>query len=357
MQNRLMEALVLHGIGDLRLAQMPIPTVAEGQVRVRIGFCGVCGSDIPRIFTKGTYSFPTVCGHEFAGTIDECGPGVDGYETGDPVVVFPLLWCGKCDACESGKYVQCTDYDYLGSRSDGAFAEYVVAPKENIIRVPNGVSLEQAALTEPAAVALHAIRRVKESPVGKTIAIFGIGPIGLMVAQWARILGAQQILLFDILNEKLKLAQRLGFDNTYNTSIDEPVDVINTETQGKGAYICIEAAGAPQTYLYALASVRRGGSVVLLGNPDTDVTLPASLISQVMRREISILGTWNSDYSISGNDDDWRTVLQVMASNKLNLLPLITHKVALTNGTQTLQMMKNKDEFYAKVLIHPSETS
>ena len=354
MQNGFMEALVLHGIGDLRHAQLPIPTVADGQVRVRIGYCGVCGSDIPRIFSKGTYSFPTVCGHEFAGTIDECGHDVGGFEIGDPVVVFPLLWCGKCDACESGKYVQCSEYDYLGSRSDGAFAEYVVAQKENIIRVPNGVSLEEAALTEPAAVAIHALRRIKESQVGKIVAIFGIGPIGLMVAQWARIIGAEKILLFDILKEKLILAKKLGFDNVYNTSIEKVVDVVNAETNGKGAHTCIEAAGAPKTYLYALGSVRRGGSVVFLGNPEEDVTLPAALISQVMRREVNIFGTWNSDYSISGNDDDWRTVLQAMATGKLNLASLITHKVPLTNGTQTLQMMKNKQEFYAKVLIHPS---
>ena len=106
-----MEALVLHGIGDLRLEQIPVPRLAEGEVRVRIGFCGVCGSDIPRIFVKGTYSFPTVCGHEFAGTVEACGPGVEGFAPGDAVVVFPLLWCGMCPACEQGQYVQCHDYD------------------------------------------------------------------------------------------------------------------------------------------------------------------------------------------------------------------------------------------------------
>lgn len=349
-----MEALVLHGIGDVRLAQIPIPTVSEGQVRVRIGFCGVCGSDIPRIFTKGTYSFPTVCGHEFAGTIDLCGPEVDGFEPGDRVVVFPLLWCGKCEACESGKYVQCSDYDYLGSRRDGAFAEYVVAPKENIIRVPDGVTLEEAAQTEPAAVALHALRRVKDSLVGKTVAIFGAGPIGLMVAQWARIMGVTLVLLFDIVPEKLELAQRLGFESVFNSGAETPIDVVNAQTDGKGAHVCIEAAGVPQTYLDALGSVRRGGSIVLLGNPVADVTLPASLISQLMRREVSLLGTWNSDYSASGNDDDWRTVLHAMATGKLDLSPLVTHKVSLTDSTEALHMMKNKSEFYAKVLIHPS---
>ncbi len=354
MDSGLMEALVLHGVGDLRLAHIPIPNISEGQVRVRIGFCGVCGSDIPRIFSKGTYSFPTVCGHEFAGTVDLCGSDVDEFKPGDNVVVFPLIWCGKCAACENGKYVQCNDYDYLGSRSDGAFAEYVVAPKENIIRVPDGVTLEEAAQTEPAAVALHAIRRVKESVVGKTVAIFGAGPIGLMVAMWTRIIGAAQVLLFDIVPEKLKLAQRLGFENVYNSAIEDPVDVTNRWTGGNGAHVCIEAAGVPETYLDALGSIRRDGSVVLLGNPAADVTLPAPLISQLMRREVSLLGTWNSDYSVSGNDDDWRTVLQTMASGKLDLIPLITHKVPLIDSTDVLNMMKDKSDFYAKVLIHPS---
>ena len=354
MSNPLMEALVLHAVGDLRLEQIPIPAVSDGQVRVRIGFCGVCGSDIPRIFSKGTYRFPTVCGHEFAGTVDVCGAEVDGIEEGDKVVVFPLLWCGKCSACESGRYVQCSDYDYLGSRSNGAFAEYVVAPKENIIRVPDGVSLEEAAQTEPAAVALHAIRRVQESLVGKTVAIFGTGPIGVMVAQWARIMGATQVLLFDVVPEKLALARRIGFENVFNSTEADVVNVVNDHTEGKGAHVCIEAAGVPETYRNAFGSVGRGGSVVLLGNPATDVTLPAPLISQLMRREVKVFGTWNSDYSTSGNDDDWRTVLQAMATRKLDLKPLITHKVSLKDSTNILHLMKNRSEFYAKVLIHPS---
>ena len=348
-----MEALVLYGIGDLRLEQIPVPALAEGKVRVRIGFCGVCGSDIPRIFVKGTYRFPTVCGHEFAGIVDACGPGVDDFAPGDPVVVFPLLWCGTCAACEQGKYVQCHDYDYLGSRSDGAFAEYVVTPKENLIAVPPGVPLEEAAMTEPAAVALHAVRRVQTSLAGKTVAIFGAGPIGLMTAQWSKIMGATNVFLFDIVAEKLELAEQLGFDKVFNTTTAAPVEVVKAQTRGKGAHVCIEAAGVPATYRDALGSVGRGGSVVLLGNPAADVTLPAALISQLMRREVSIFGTWNSDYSTAGNDDDWRTVLQAMASGMLTLTPLITHKVPLGESSDILSKMRDKSEFYAKVLIHP----
>lgn len=350
-----MEALILYGIGDLRLEQVPVPHLADGEVRVRIGFCGVCGSDIPRIFVKGTYSFPTICGHEFAGIVDACGPGVEDFSPGDPVAVFPLLWCGKCPACEQGKYVQCHDYDYLGSRSDGAFAEYVVAPQQNLIPVPEGVTLEAASMTEPAAVALHALRRVQTSLAGKTVAIFGAGPIGLMAAQWAKIMGAAEIFLFDIVAEKLRLAKQLGFDKVFNTLTGEPVEIIEMYTDGKGAHVCIEAAGVPATYQHALGSVGRGGSVVFLGNPATDVTLPAPLISQVMRREVSIFGTWNSDYSAAGNDDDWRTVLQAMASGMLTLAPLITHKVPLRESSDMLRKMRDQSEFYAKVLIHPSE--
>lgn len=349
-----MEALVLHGIGDLRLEQIPVPHLADGEVRVRIGFCGVCGSDIPRIFVKGTYSFPTVCGHEFAGVVDACGPGVDGFSQGDPVVVFPLLWCGKCAACEHGKYVQCYDYDYLGSRSDGAFAEYVVAPKQNLIPVPQGVTLEEASMTEPAAVALHALRRVQTSLAGKTVAIFGAGPIGLMTALWASIMGAAEIFLFDIVAEKLALAKRLGFENVYDSTSEEPVEVVNARTDAKGADVCIEAAGVPITYRHTLGSAGRGGSVVFLGNPAADVTLPAALISQLMRREVRIFGTWNSDYSAAGNDDDWRTVLRAMASGVLTVAPLITHKVPLAESSDMLHKMRDKREFYAKVLIHPS---
>ncbi len=352
-----MEALVLHGVGDLRLEQIPMPTLAEGEVRVRIGFCGVCGSDIPRIFVKGTYTFPTVCGHEFAGTVDACGPGVTGFSPGDPVVVFPLLWCGTCAACEQGKYVQCHDYDYLGSRSDGAFAECVVAPAANLIPVPKGVTLAEASMTEPAAVALHALRRAQTPLVGADVAVFGAGPIGLMTAQWARIMGAASVFIFDIVPEKLHLANRLGFERTFNSATDDPVAVVDAETDNRGAALSVEAAGVPATFRNALGAVGRGGRVVLLGNPAADVTLPAPLISQVMRREVSLFGTWNSDYSAAGNDDDWRTVLQAIAARKLTLTPLITHKVPLGEGVNMLQKMRDRSEFYAKVLIHPAVES
>lgn len=348
-----MKALVLHGIGDARVEEIPFTDPGPGEALIRVAFCGVCGSDLPRIFEKGTYSFPRVCGHEFAGVVDRVGEGVVDFAPGDRVAVFPLLWCGNCPACEEGKYVQCLDYDYVGSRRDGAFAEYVLAPAKNLVPVPDDVSLEAAAMTEPAAVALHALRRGGGAGPGEAVVIFGAGPIGILAAQWARILGASRVILFDILPEQIDLAKQMGFDLAYNSLEVEPLRTVEGLTNGRGANLAIEAAGVPQAMIQSLAVTARGGRVVLLGNPSKDVTLPASLLSQVLRREIQILGTWNSDFSVQGNRDDWRDVVEAMHRGLLQVEPLITHRVSIEKSFETLRNMLTRTESFSKVLIHP----
>lgn len=348
-----MRALVLHAVGDLRLEEVPRPTPGPGEVLVRVAYCGVCGSDIPRVFVKGTYRFPTICGHEFAGTIEDCGQGVTGYRPGDRVAVFPLLWCGRCPACERGAFVMCSDYDYYGSRRDGAFAEFVAVPVRNLLRIPEGVSLEAAALTEPAAVALHAVRRAGASLVGQTAVIFGAGPIGLLAAQWARRIGAERVILFDVVAEKLNMARRLGFALAFDPNACDPLEIVSSLTSGHGAELCIEAAGVPATLLQSIAAARAGGRVVLLGNPSADVTLPAALISQAMRRELDLLGVWNSTFSPAGNSDDWHAVLSAAAAGRLELEALVTHRVRLEDAPAILAMMRDRTEFFAKVLIKP----
>lgn len=351
MNNSKMEALVLHAIGDHRWEQVPMPVPGPNEVRIRVAWCGVCGSDLPRVFTKGTYHFPTICGHEFAGVIDACGAHVTTYSVGAAVTVFPLIWCAKCPACEVGQYASCENYNYLGSRSDGGFAEYVVAPVQNLLPVPAGVSLEEAAMTEPAAVALHALRRGGGTAPGETVAIFGAGPIGIMLAQWARSSGASQVVLFDLDPGKLELARATGFTLAFNSRENPPVATINRLTGGRGAHLCIEAAGVPQTLAQAIEATRWNGRVVLMGNPSSDVALPAKLISQAMRREISLHGTWNSVYSATGNDNDWSASLHAMASGALTVKPLITHKMPLSKGLQAFDIIQNRSEFSAKVLI------
>jgi len=346
-----MEALVLHAVGDLRHERIATPSPGAGEVLIRVGFCGVCGSDVPRIFQKGAHRLPIVCGHEFAGVVQATGADAGPWRAGDRVAVFPLLWCGHCDACEQGHYVQCADYDYLGSRRDGAFAEYVVAPVRNLVRVPEGVSLEEAAMCEPAAVALHALRRTRRDLCAKTVAIFGAGPIGLMTGQWARAMGATP-LLFDIDPQRIALAREMAL-GAYCT-VDTPAQTIVEEaSSGKGAHLAIEAAGVPATLTAAIEAARRGGAVVLLGNPSSDVTLPAALISRMMRREIDLVGTWNSDYSAAGNDDDWSAAIAAMAAGTIRLQRLVTHRAPLGEGVQVLRDLAERRGFFGKVLIQP----
>lgn len=353
-QTELMRAQVLHAVGDMRYERIPRPRPGAGQALVRVAYCGVCGSDIPRVFVKGTYRFPLVIGHEFAGTVEAVGPGVDRVGPGDKVAVFPLLWCGRCPPCEQGRYVQCLDYDYLGSRSNGGLAEFVTVPQQNLVKVPAGVSLAEAAMTEPAAVALHALRRAGGCGPGQSLAVFGAGPIGMMVAQWAQVMGASDVFVFDIVDQKLALARQMGFDLAFNSREVDPLQAIQDRAGREGVNLSIEAAGVPQTFVQAAAAAARGGRMVILGNPAADVTLPAPLISQVMRREVTLYGTWNSDYSVTGNDD-WKTVLVAVASGVLNLALLVTHQVSLARAFEALHMMNEQREFFSKVLIRPNE--
>jgi len=348
-----MRALVLHGIDDLRLEDVPAPEPAAGEVLIRVVACGVCGSDIPRIFEKGAYRYPVICGHEFAGLVVSRGADVDDIEEGTRVTVFPLIWCGKCPSCERGQYAQCLQYDYLGSRSNGGFAEYVTAPRRNVITVPEGVPLEMAAMTEPAAVALHALRRAGGIGVGETVVIFGAGPIGVMVAQWAEISGAGKVILFDVAPDKCALARQLGLRYCFNPLETPPREVLADLTGGMGAHVTIDAAGVPAALVSCLETVGMGGRVVLLGNPSGETMIPAAVLSGAMRREITISGSWNSVYSAQGNQDEWRIALQSMVAGALMLSPLISHRIPLSRAIETLKSMHRKEGTFSKVIVQP----
>ena len=193
-----MNAVVLHAPADLRYEQAVIPQIGERDVLIRIKAAGNCGSDLKRIMVEGTYHFPCIPGHEFSGEIAETGSGVSELKVGDKVTAAPLIPCMKCGWCLQGQYNLCDDYDYVGSRSDGAFAEYVKIPAANVVKLPENLDYEDGAITDPAAVALHAIRRAGGIETGQNIVILGAGPIGMLACQWAKIMGEKIILLYTI---------------------------------------------------------------------------------------------------------------------------------------------------------------
>ena len=333
-----MKACVLHGIGDLRCEEVETPTARDGEVMVRVRACGVCGSDIPRVFSKGTYSFPTIPGHEFAGEV-----AADGRRA----VIFPLIPCGQCPLCKGEHYAQCLNYDYLGSRRDGGFAEYVSAPEWNILPIPDGLSWEEAAMTEPAAVALHALRQ-GNLRAGETVMIFGAGPIGLLLAAWAEAIGANSVMLADIDEARLEHARLCGHANVYNVR-DGDVTQWVMDATGHGADVVVEATGASAALEQCMTCARPFGRVVLLGNPAGAMAMSQQNYWQILRKELTLTGSWNSIYGVL-DKDEWVFAIEAMASARINVKPIITHRVTLDELPQTLANIRDRNGNFGKVM-------
>ena len=345
-----MKAAVLHAVDDLRYEDVPVPAATASEVLIRIRAAGVCGSDIPRVKKKGTYSFPLIPGHEFAGEVAQINDHISTtFKMGDRVTVFPLIPCKECAYCQIGEYAQCDNYDYLGSRRDGGFAEYVSAPVENLVLIPNNVDFDCAAMTEPASVALHALRRAGVD-AGDSVAILGAGTIGIILAQWARICGAGKVFVTDVVDEKLDVARKYGFDHCINAMKEDVVQKIIEETDGRGVDICVEAAGTPITFEQSLRIVRKLGKVVLMGNVSGDVVIPERTASAILRGQLTIYGTWNSSFTAVPKNE-WITALHFMSTGTLDLKPLITHKFRLDQANEVFDMMYDRKEFFNKVMF------
>lgn len=343
-----MKAVVLRDVGDFRVEDVPQPQPKAGEALVRIRACGVCGSDLPRIFAKGTYRFPCIPGHEFAGEVQALGEGVDAAWLHKRVTVFPLLPCRRCDSCLVGEYAMCSDYDYFGSRRDGGFAEYLAVPVWNLVEAPPALSFEEAAMTEPAAVAAHALRRAGVE-IGDRVAVFGAGPIGLLLAQWARAWGAYSTMLVDVDAAKLEFAQKHGFGHTIDAQKHDAVQRIYEATGNRGADVAVEGAGVSETLEQCLRCVRPFGRVVAMGNPAGDMRLSQKGYWELLRKQLRIEGTWNSSYAPPKND--WQMALAYMAEGRLQAKELITHRFSLDAAPEALRMMQARKEFYTKVMF------
>lgn len=336
MEKKTMMAANLHAVADLRYEEVPMPERKSGEVLMKVMAAGVCGSDLPRVLEKGTYHFPTIPGHEFAGLIVEAD---DPALVGRKAAVFPLLQCGKCEFCQVGEYVKCVDYDYYGSRRDGGFAEYLAVKEENLVLLDDSIAYDVAAMCEPAAVARAAIRRLNVQ-LGDLCVIYGAGPIGLIAAQWARLAGAGCVRVVDISEEKLAAARALGFE-AYDPARDGSADC------------ALEGTGASAALNNAILALKANGRIVLMGNPMRDMEIKQSTYSQLLRKEIVLTGTWNSSYNDRVND--WRAVADAMAKGTVDFASLITHRYPLSACNEAFAMMSGRETFYNKVVFLPGE--
>lgn len=332
-----MKAYSLHGIGDLRYEEIDVPNIKHGWVLVRVKAAGICSSDIPRIFKKGTYHFPTIPGHEFAGIVEKVKNEDEEYLIGKKVGVFPLIPCMKCSFCKRGKYELCSNYDYIGSRRDGAFAQYVAVPTWNLIDIGDDIQYAEAAMMEPLAVSLHAIKQMQLKG-NENVAVVGTGMIAFAAAQWAMIKGAQSVTIIGRSERKRVLAESFG-----------NIKYLSEMPSSEQFDAVLEAVGSNNAIEQTLSLVRPEGTVVLMGNPEGDIQLKQDMYWKILRKQINIIGTWNSSYE-NNQMCDWSEVRDNLKSHNLHVNRLISHYFRQDELREALDVMLHHTEPYCKVM-------
>lgn len=338
----MMKAMRLMEIGELRTMEVERPKPKGKELLVKIGACGVCGSDIPRAFQIGAGApLPLTIGHEFSGTITEVGERADPTLVGKRGAFFPLIPCMECEACRIGHYAECGHYNYMGSRCDGGFAEYCLVPSAwNFVECHNGTTdFETLAMTEPACVAQHAVRR-SGLTAGQSLIIFGAGPIGIMAARWAEQFGAEKILLVDVTDEKVEFAQKRGL-MAVNGMTHKVFDYFRERNDGKLADAVIEGSGTGAAFSDSADCVRAFGTIVMMGNPSADVTIRRNQYSTLLRKEVTIKGIWNSYYADLPLNE-WRYTVSQMDRGGFHAEDLITHRADLARMPELMRDIYEK---------------
>lgn len=345
-----MKAYLLRAINEFGIEQVEKPVPDAGQVLMKVMAAGICGSDIPRIYHTGTYSYPLIPGHEFAGYIESVGENVDQALIGKRMGVFPLIPCGSCEPCKRKLYEMCRKYSYLGSRCAGGFAEYVVVPVENLIELPNNVSYEAAAMLEPTCVAAHAMRAINVQQ-NETIAICGLGTIGMLLLMLLQAQGFEKILVIGNKDFQKQLVLEMGISEECfcNAKVENVGEWLQNHTDGRGVDVFFECVGKNETLEQAIELVCPAGRVMLVGNPHSDMLLNRNVYWKILRNQLTLKGTWNSSFTHE-EKDDWNYVLQLLKAGKLQPEKLITHKYSFDELHQGFEIMRDKSEEYIKIM-------
>lgn len=327
-----MKAWTLYDVGDFSYGEVAKPDVPDGWTLVKVGAAGICGSDIPRIYETGAHRHPLIPGHEFM--------GVD-VENGKRVGVFPLIPCGKCSCCQKRQYEMCENYNYLGSRCDGGFAEYVAVPEWNLIDLPEEVSDEAAAMLEPLAVAIHGVRAMDVKP-GEKALVCGLGTIGMFYAMVLQAYGAE---VYVVGKREAQRKRALEAGNPVNHYFD-----YDTEEEPRNMDVFFECVGTEESLVYGLDALAAGGRMLLVGNPHGDMNLARNDYWKILRKQLRVQGTWNSSYTGEAADD-WHEALRLIGSGEVQPEKLITHRYPLEELNQGLAVMRDKGKDSCKVMV------
>ncbi|MCP8967395.1 2,3-butanediol dehydrogenase [Ectobacillus ponti] len=351
-----MKAALWHNTRDIRVEEIAEPAVGRDQVKIQVAYCGICGSDLHEYVAGPIFipvgephpisqdQAPIVMGHEYAGQVVAVGENVANVRVGDRVCVEPIYSCGTCAACRKGHYNVCEHLGFVGlSGGYGGFAEYSVVPEKMVHKIPDHMTWEQAALVEPAAVAVHAVRQ-SELRIGDSVAVFGTGPIGLLVIQAAKAAGASKIIAVEVSPERREFALQAGADLAIHPLETDAVQAIREETNGLGADVAFEVAGIEATINAAIEVTRSEGNVVNISIWEKTANIPLNQFILTERRMTSIIAYRNI----------FPQVIQLIANGQIQATQLVTKHIELddivSEGFEALTQSKSQ----IKILVKPN---
>ncbi|GAA6266396.1 hypothetical protein F110043I8_33810 [Ruminococcus sp. f11] len=349
-----MKAAVVVANEDVQYQEIEEPKVTKGTVKIRVRYSGICGSDIPRVLNHGVHFYPIVLGHEFSGDVVEVGEGVTKVKVGDRVSGAPLLPCMKCDDCQQGNFSLCKHYSFIGSRQQGSNADYVVVPEQNAVPFESSVPYEQGAMFEPATVAIHGVFQ-NDYHGGEYVAILGGGTVGMFTMQWTKIFGSKKVVVFDISEERLELAKRLGADEVINTRDEGYMEKAMAITGGKGYGFVFETAGQVPTMHMAFELAANKAHVCFIGTPHENLTFTPAQWENMNRKEFKLTGSWMS-YSAPYPGREWDLTAHYFATGQLKFDPgFIYKKIPMSQAQEAFQLFKTPGLVKGKILLSNEE--
>lgn len=335
-----MKAIVIDNPNNIEIREVPMPEAKEGEALLKIKYVGICGADLASYTGNQPFTtYPRIPGHEFSAEIVEIPENDKGFKKGDIVTCNPYFNCGECYSCERGYVNCCTDNQTMGVQRDGAFCEYIAMPVERIYD-GKGLSAEELALIEPFSISQHAVSRsvIKESD---TVLVIGAGPIGLFALLAAK-QKCKKIVVADILDNRLELAKEYGADAVVNTKNESLAEFTEKFTDGKGFDVCIEACGAPETFLGCIDSCAFAGNIILIGNGKRDTTF---LHSVILKKELNIHGSRNA------LKDDFINNIDLVAEGKADVMKMVSGIYDMEKATDAFEALRNNNGTLAKLLI------
>ena len=335
-----MKAIVIPNPNEIEIREVPMPEVKEGEALLKVRYVGICGADVASFTGNQPFTtYPRIPGHEFSAEIVEIPENDKGLKAGDIVTCNPYFNCGGCYSCERGFVNCCTDNQTMGVQRDGAFCEYISMPVERIYE-GKGLSAEELALIEPFSISQHAVSRctIKEND---NVLVIGAGPIGLFALLAAKA-KCKNIVVADILDNRLDLAKEYGAAAVVNTKAESLEEFTNKFTDGKGFDVCIEACGAPETFLGCIDSCAFAGNIVLIGNGKRETSFVHSIL---LKKELNVYGSRNA------LKEDFVNNIDLVASKECDVMKMVSRVYDMENALDAFKALANNDGTLAKILI------